>query len=120
MGGPLVTRPAAPDVPAGDRHVRQAALTVASRIAQLALGGVASIVIARALQPDGRGAFAIAVTAATTTLALGHLAIELSHTWLWSEPANRRAVDSRCWSVLTDRWRLLAMVLNERATSAIS
>jgi O-antigen/teichoic acid export membrane protein len=72
--------------------VRQVAGTVANRIVRLVLGLATSVVIARALNPDGRGSYYVIITVATTTLAMGHLSVEQSQVWLWTRPENRRSV----------------------------
>jgi O-antigen/teichoic acid export membrane protein len=57
--------------------------TVTSRIVLLMLMAVGGIVTARALQPAGRGTYAVIVAIASTSLALGHLSIEQSNVYLW-------------------------------------
>ncbi len=59
--------------------------TVAARAALLMFAGLSGVVIARALQPEGRGAYAVIVTIASITLSVGHLSIEQSQIWLWSQ-----------------------------------
>jgi O-antigen/teichoic acid export membrane protein len=67
----------------------QVAHTVTSRAASLVFAGLSGVVIARGLQPHGRGAYFVIVTIATITLSVGHLSIEQSQVWLWSR--GRRA-----------------------------
>lgn len=57
--------------------------SAATRVACVALGTVAGVVVARALHPEGRGAFAVVMTLATLTQALGHLSVEQSQVALW-------------------------------------
>jgi O-antigen/teichoic acid export membrane protein len=71
---------------------RQVAHTVSARAVSLVLGGLSGVVIARALQPEGRGAYYVIVTIAGIALSVGHLSIEQSHVWLWSRTENRAAL----------------------------
>jgi O-antigen/teichoic acid export membrane protein len=66
--------------------------TVCSRGAVALLGGVTGVVVSRALQPDGRGAYFVVVSVATTAMALGHLSVEQANVYLWSSPAIRRSL----------------------------
>jgi O-antigen/teichoic acid export membrane protein len=63
--------------------------TVTSRAAVLVFAGLSGVVIARTLRPEGRGAYFVIMTIAAITLSIGHLSIEQSHVWLWSQ--GRRA-----------------------------
>lgn len=72
--------------------VRRVAHTVVARATLMVLGGLSGVVIARELQPEGRGAYFVIVTIATITLAVGHLSIEQSHVFLWSRAADRRSL----------------------------
>jgi O-antigen/teichoic acid export membrane protein len=71
---------------------RQASHTVLTCAAKFSLGAVSTVVVARALGPDRRGAYAVLVTIATVALVLGNLSVESAHTSLWSRAADRRAV----------------------------
>ncbi|MCW2919500.1 MAG: Membrane protein involved in the export of O-antigen and teichoic acid-like protein [Actinomycetia bacterium] len=71
---------------------RQVAHTVSARAVSLVLTGLSGVVIARALQPEGRGAYYVIVTIAGIALSVGHLSIEQSHVWLWSRTENRAAL----------------------------
>jgi O-antigen/teichoic acid export membrane protein len=73
-------------------QVRQVAHTVVTRAALMVMGAVSGVVIARELQPTGRGAYYVIVTIATITLSVGHLSIEQSQAWLWSRAADRRSL----------------------------
>jgi O-antigen/teichoic acid export membrane protein len=70
-------------------QVRQVAHTVVVRTILVMLGAVSGIVIARELQPEGRGAYYVIVTIAAITISVGHLSIEQSHVFLWSRAADR-------------------------------
>jgi O-antigen/teichoic acid export membrane protein len=80
--------PHAPD-PDGARQVTG---TVAARFGLLAATMVTSVLIARSLQPAGRGTYHLIMTIAGTTMALGHLSVEQAQTALWPEPEHRPAV----------------------------
>jgi O-antigen/teichoic acid export membrane protein len=75
--------------PAGSA-LRQAGRTLMVRCTVVALSAVTAVVIARTLGPDGRGAYAIVVTLATTALALGHLSVDQAHATRW--PAGRGSI----------------------------
>jgi O-antigen/teichoic acid export membrane protein len=68
----------------------QATRSVAIRLVLVVLGGATGVVIARALQPQGRGAYALVVTVATAAMALGHLSVDQAHVGLW--PGRRAAI----------------------------
>lgn len=70
-------------------HTRQTLQTMTISAARIALGGFTSIVIARELGPQGRGAYAVVVTVATTAVVLGNLSIDASHTSLWANARTR-------------------------------
>ncbi|HEX6469624.1 MAG TPA: hypothetical protein VF069_11065, partial [Streptosporangiaceae bacterium] len=57
-------------------RARQVAHTVTARAGVLVLAGLSGVAVARALQPDGRGAYFVIVTIASITLSVGHLSIE--------------------------------------------
>jgi O-antigen/teichoic acid export membrane protein len=73
-------------------RTRQTAHTVALSFARIAVGGITTIVVARALGPQGRGAYAVLVTVASLAVVLGHLSIEPSHTSLWTRAGDRAAI----------------------------
>jgi O-antigen/teichoic acid export membrane protein len=73
-------------------QVRQVAHTVLVRAVLMILGALSGIVIARELQPQGRGAYYVIATIATITISVGHLSIEQSHVWLWSRAVDRRSL----------------------------
>jgi O-antigen/teichoic acid export membrane protein len=72
--------------------VRQVAHTVVARAALMVMTAVGGIVIARQLQPTGRGEYYVIATIAAIAISVGHLSIEQSHVWLWSRQADRRAL----------------------------
>ncbi|NWF24845.1 oligosaccharide flippase family protein [Streptomyces sp. PKU-EA00015] len=69
---------------------RQALGMLGSQVACLVLSAFTSAVIARSLEPEGRGVYYMAVTVATTATALGHLSVEQAQSTLWTD-AERRA-----------------------------
>lgn len=72
--------------------VRQVAHTVAIRATLMVIAAVSGVVIARELQPAGRGAYYVIVTIGAITISVGHLSIEQSQVWLWSRAADRRSL----------------------------
>lgn len=67
----------------------EAARTAVVRGAAYAIGFIASVVIARVLGPTGRGEYVVAVTVASTAMAVGHLSVEQANLYLWSERGER-------------------------------
>jgi O-antigen/teichoic acid export membrane protein len=63
----------------------QVAHTMTARAVLLVLTGLGGVAVSRALQPEGRGIYFVIVTIATTAWSVGHLSIEQSQTWLWSQ-----------------------------------
>ncbi|MFE7772956.1 lipopolysaccharide biosynthesis protein [Streptomyces sp. NPDC057445] len=63
-----------------------------SRAACLLLSVFTSAVIARSLEPEGRGVYYMAVTVATTATMLGHLSGEQAQSALWPDAARRDAL----------------------------
>lgn len=63
---------------------------VSTRVVLLVLGLMVSVIVARALGPAGRGAYAVVVALASTTLALGHLSVEQAQVYLTSQGIARR------------------------------
>ncbi len=68
--------------------------TLAARFGLLAATMVTSVVIARSLQPQGRGTYQLITTIAGTTMALGHLSVEQAQTALWPQPEHRPAIEA--------------------------
>lgn len=58
----------------------------------MVMGAVGGVVIARALRPEGRGAYYVITTIAAITISAGHLSIEQAHVWLWSRAVDRGAL----------------------------
>lgn len=73
-------------------QARVAAHSVGTSMARFVLGGIMTVLTARALGPDGRGAYAVLLTIAGTAVSLGHLSIDASHTSLWQQAGNRTAI----------------------------
>ena len=71
---------------------RQTMGTVATRAASLLFGMAASVVLARTLQPAGRGTYHVITTVAGTAMILGHLSVEQAQTAMWADPRRRPAV----------------------------
>jgi len=63
--------------------------TVASRFARFVVGAATSIVISRALLPEGRGQYAVILGVVTISLSLGHLSLEQAHVFLWNKVNHR-------------------------------
>lgn len=63
-----------------------------ARAGTLALGIVASVIVARALPPEGRGTYYMAVTVATAAMALGHLSVEQAQTAMWPQESGRASL----------------------------
>lgn len=80
--------------PAADGSgLRQLVVTsFAARGLTVVLGAIAGVVIARVLAPEGRGAYAVVVTAATTAIAVGHLSIETANLSLWKRSELRASL----------------------------
>ena len=71
---------------------RQVAHSVTTRVFMLLVGGLVSVIIARALGPEGRGGYFVIVTISVTALALGHLSVEQAQVCLWTRPECRDAL----------------------------
>ncbi|WP_113701584.1 lipopolysaccharide biosynthesis protein [Nonomuraea lactucae] len=85
-------RPA--DAPGAALSVRAVAGTVASRTLRLLLATLTGMLIARTLQPEGRGVYAVIATTAGMTMVLGHLSIEKSQIALWTDRARHAGLTS--------------------------
>ncbi|MFD5425549.1 lipopolysaccharide biosynthesis protein [Streptomyces sp. NPDC127084] len=77
-----------------DSSAQQFVRVIAARAGTLAMGVIASVVIARALPPEARGTYYVAVTFGTTAMALGHLSVEQAQTALWSDKGKRTLLES--------------------------
>jgi O-antigen/teichoic acid export membrane protein len=61
--------------------LRQVASTLSTRIALIALGVVSSVLVARALGPQGRGVLALAGAVTAVGVQLGNFGLHASNTW---------------------------------------
>ncbi|MEV0202168.1 polysaccharide biosynthesis C-terminal domain-containing protein [Nonomuraea sp. NPDC050691] len=59
--------------------------TLATRGVRLGLETVTGVIIARTLQPEGRGVYAVISTAAFAAIVVGHLSLEKSQITLWED-----------------------------------
>ncbi|MFF3323428.1 lipopolysaccharide biosynthesis protein [Streptomyces sp. NPDC002889] len=75
---------------------RQALGILGSRAACLVMSVFTSAVIARSLEPEGRGVYYMAVTVATTATMLGHLSGEQAQSALWTDAGRREALVGNC------------------------
>jgi O-antigen/teichoic acid export membrane protein len=91
-GIPSAAHPERPRRAESATGARQALGTVMTKVGSLTLGLTASVVLARALQPAGRGTYHLITTIAGTTIILGHLSVEQAQTTLWAQPRYRLAV----------------------------
>ncbi|MGI5513245.1 lipopolysaccharide biosynthesis protein [Streptomyces sp. CA-106131] len=64
-----------------------------ARAGTLVTGVLASVVVARALTPEERGTYYMAVSVATTAMAVGHLSVEQAQTSMWTEKRRRSSLD---------------------------
>jgi O-antigen/teichoic acid export membrane protein len=64
--------------------------TAASNGLRLTLAALTTVLIARTLQPEGRGVYAMIVTTATIALTVGHLSIGKSQIALWPDAGQHR------------------------------
>ncbi|MDQ0941984.1 lipopolysaccharide biosynthesis protein [Streptomyces sp. V1I1] len=71
---------------------RQVLGMLGSRAACVVLSVFTSAVIARSLEPEGRGIYYMAVTVATTATMLGHLSGEQAQSALWTDVECREAL----------------------------
>lgn len=67
------------------RLLVQAFQALTTRYAVFVLGFIGSVIIARVLEADGRGAYAYVITVSTAVMSLGHLSIETAYVTLWHE-----------------------------------
>nr|WP_203951384.1 polysaccharide biosynthesis C-terminal domain-containing protein [Planotetraspora mira] len=59
---------------------------------RLLLATVTGVLLARTLQPEGRGTYAIIATAAATAIVMGHFSIEQTQISLWADRARRHCL----------------------------
>lgn len=65
-----------------------------ARTGSLVMGILASVIVARALPPEGRGIYYMAVTFASAAMSLGHLSVEQAQTAMWSDRARRASLNA--------------------------
>lgn len=75
-----------------DDAVRAGTRLVALRVGNAVVAFVASVIVARALGPAGRGAFALPVAIVGIAVALAHLGVEHAHVYLASRGTSTRAL----------------------------
>ncbi|MFI6788167.1 lipopolysaccharide biosynthesis protein [Nonomuraea sp. NPDC050383] len=63
---------------------------LATRGVRLALETATGVLIARTLQPEGRGVYAVITTAAYAAIVVGHLSLEKSQITLWSDRSRQQ------------------------------
>lgn len=68
------------------------ARTFVNRLAVVVMSAAISVLLARALGPDGRGQYAVAIAFATTCMAIGHLSLEQAIVGAWVDPQRRTAI----------------------------
>ncbi|OUC97975.1 polysaccharide biosynthesis C-terminal domain-containing protein [Streptosporangium minutum] len=68
------------------------AQTIGSQTVRVLLGAVTGVLIARAIQPEGRGIYSVIATTALTAIVLGHLSVEKSQIYLWTDQTRQRAL----------------------------
>jgi O-antigen/teichoic acid export membrane protein len=66
--------------------------TLATRVVRLLLAMTTGVLIARTLQPEGRGVYAVIATAAGAAIVVGHLSLEKSQIALWSDRSRHRSL----------------------------
>ncbi|MEU0567484.1 polysaccharide biosynthesis C-terminal domain-containing protein [Nonomuraea sp. NPDC005983] len=66
--------------------------TIGSQTVQVLLGTVTGVLIARVLQPEGRGTYSVIATTTLTAIILGHASIDKSQIYLWTNRARHRAL----------------------------
>jgi O-antigen/teichoic acid export membrane protein len=78
-------------VPAVNK-TRRLAQTIGTQVTLVMLGATASIVISHALGPQGRGAYYVVTTIATTAIVLGGLSLDQAQITMWTHAPHRRPV----------------------------
>ncbi|WP_440064062.1 lipopolysaccharide biosynthesis protein [Streptosporangium sp. OZ121] len=81
-----------PGVLKGSAALTQAVQTMASHVLRLTLAAMTGVLIARTLQPEGRGVYAMIATTGGIAVVLGNLSIWRSQIALWQDPARHRAL----------------------------
>lgn len=72
----------------GSDFVRKVAGTFASRVFLIGVGLVTSVMVARALGPEGRGYYAVAVTISAIGIQIGNLGLHAANTYYLSQDQN--------------------------------
>ncbi|GAA3024138.1 lipopolysaccharide biosynthesis protein [Streptosporangium longisporum] len=81
-----------PGVLNGSTTLKRTVQTMASHLVRLTLAALTGILIARTLQPEGRGVYAMIATTGGIAIVLGGLSIGRSQIALWPDPARHRAL----------------------------
>ncbi|MGC5010263.1 lipopolysaccharide biosynthesis protein [Streptosporangium sp. DT93] len=81
-----------PAVLNGSSTLGRTVQTMASHLVRLTLAALTGILIARTLQPEGRGVYAMIATTGGIAIVLGNLSIGRSQIALWPDPARHRAL----------------------------
>ncbi|MGN9843393.1 lipopolysaccharide biosynthesis protein [Nonomuraea sp. H19] len=68
------------------------ALTAAAQVLRVVLAATTGAILARTLQPDGRGVYAVITTTATTAIIIGHLSVPHSQIAFWGDRLLNRAL----------------------------
>ncbi|MEU7856529.1 polysaccharide biosynthesis C-terminal domain-containing protein [Nonomuraea sp. NPDC049141] len=71
--------------------------SLATRALWLTLAMVTGAIVARFLQPEGRGIYAVITTTAGIAMLLGHLSLEKSQLALWSDRTRHPALITNGW-----------------------
>ncbi|MEV1169992.1 polysaccharide biosynthesis C-terminal domain-containing protein [Nonomuraea sp. NPDC049784] len=66
--------------------------TLVTRAIRLGLSMVTGVLIARTLQPEGRGIYAVIATVAGAAIVVGHLSLEKSQLAMWSDRSRHRSL----------------------------
>ncbi|WP_436762432.1 lipopolysaccharide biosynthesis protein [Streptosporangium sp. V21-05] len=70
----------------------QTVQTMASHVLRLTLAALTGVLMARTLQPEGRGVYAMLATTGGIAVVLGNLSIGRSQIALWRDPSRHRAL----------------------------
>ncbi len=66
--------------------------TAATRFFSIGLSAASAVIVARALQPEGRGTLGVVVSIAMTAASLGHLSISQANLYLFQQGRDRTAL----------------------------
>ncbi|MGI5287077.1 lipopolysaccharide biosynthesis protein [Nonomuraea polychroma] len=81
-----------PDAPSQTSDRTKVFLTAAAQALRLVLAATTGAILARTLQPDGRGVYAVITTIATTAIIIGHLSVPHSQIAFWGDRLVNRAL----------------------------